>query len=191
MIWRATQADRDGICCMTAGLHCFCQLHCFARVHTHIRTHTEMLECHKTMPRTKNTCTHTDSMQTTLPVAFQLPPGFFLSICGDRMTILPPTTWAESRRTTHMQEHYTRSSTEICRFPAEKQHESCLSNWQDSRRQNKQALLQSTQWHSNLAAPMPFCIINTEKHQVMFWLKRSTNSKCRCAHGAWWAVRRR
>lgn len=78
MIWRATQTDRDDICCIRGGL----------RRKQSTRTHHA-----KISHQDARTCTH--SVKTTLPVAPRMPPGFFLSICGDRMTIRPPTTRTE------------------------------------------------------------------------------------------------
>lgn len=100
-------------------------------------------------------CTCTHSVKNPLPVAPEMPPGLFLSICGDRMTIRPPATQTELCWNTHTcaQTHARRrSSTEICRLPPEKQRVSCLSNWHHSRRQNKQALLHGLLY---LAAPLP------------------------------------
>lgn len=163
MIWRATQADRDGICCMRGGLHCFCQLRCCKNAHTCTNTRIP----HKMPQIQTHAHTHTVCKLHCLWL-FKATPGLFLSICGDRMTILPPTTWAEPCQTTPAQEHHTRSATEICCFSTEKQHEPCLSNWQQSSQQNKQALLRQTQWHICLAEPMPLCVINAAMHGVKF-----------------------
>ena len=84
---------------------------------THTLAHERQNATHKYHTR-EHARTH--SMQTTLPVAFQMPPGLFLSICGDRMTILPPTSRAEPCRTTHIQEHRTRSSRGTRRLPLQK-----------------------------------------------------------------------
>lgn len=142
--WFGGQPKQTGMAFVAWEGGCTASVSYTVVAHTH--TYTQILEYHTQMPLTQ-THAHTHSMQTTLPVAFQMPPGLFLSICGDRMTTLPPTTWAEPCRTTHIQEHHTRGSTETRRFPAEKQHESCLSNWQHSSQTNKQAVLRWTQWH--------------------------------------------
>lgn len=147
MIWRATQADRDGICCMRGGLHCFCQLHSRERIHTHRfwnGTHKHIF-----------TYTHTQYVNYMWLVAFQMPPGPFLSICGDRMTILPPTSWPELSWTAHRHTHiHTRTLFQKLyrNLPLPHWKSAWILYWQHSRQQNKQAPLQ---WYIYLTTPMP------------------------------------
>lgn len=55
-----------------------------------------------------HTCAH--SVNTASPVAPQMPPRLFLSICGDRMTIRPPATRTQPCCNTHTCAHtYTRA----------------------------------------------------------------------------------
>lgn len=141
--WFGGQPKQTGMAFVAWEGGCTASVSYTVVAHTHACT--QILEYYIQMPHAQ-THAHTVCRLHCLWL-FRCPPRLFLSICGDRMTTLPPTTWAEPCGTTHIQEHHTRSSTETRRFPAEKQHESCLSNWQHSSQPNKQAVLQWTQWH--------------------------------------------
>lgn len=167
LIWRPTRADRDGICCMRGGAALLLSA---TLLWTHAHGEKRAQVPHTSTPHTPAHAAHTQHTNYIACGFSDAPPGLFLSICGDRMTILPPATRAVPRGTTHIQEHRGGSSAEVCRFPAEKkQHESCLSNWQNSRQQNKRGLLHNTQRHIYFVTPLPFCIINVGAHRVNFW----------------------
>lgn len=141
MIWRATQTDRDDICCIRGGLR---------RKHPH--QSTRILQA-KLSHQDACTCAH--SVKTTSPVAPQMPPGFF---CPSVVTEWPVGPRQPEQNPAEMHTHRRRrSSAEICCLPPEKQHGSCLSNWNHSRQQNKQALLHPVLYLGTFAILHHFC----------------------------------
>lgn len=139
MIWRATQTDRDDICCRRGGLGC-----------KHPHQSTRMLHA-KISHQDACTCAHT--VKTTSPVAPQMPPGVFsvhLWWQNDHSAPDNPNRTPLKHRQTHRRR---RSTAESCRLPPEKQRGACLSNWKHSRQQNKRASLHPVLYLCTFAPP--------------------------------------